>query len=135
MPKTTRDAPRAPRRPGEEHATLLSRFDELASRIRAGPARELLQPWLAFAADLHAHFAFEEDMLFPAFAQQNRDARELVRSLVAEHAAARQLAEEIGLQLRRQDIRTSTLEVLSDLLREHAEVKNARIYSGSGPGS
>jgi len=113
----------------------VSRFDELASRMRAGPARELLRPWLAFAADLHAHFAFEEDMLFPAFAQQSLEAGKLVQSLVAEHAAARQLAAEIGLQLRRQDVRTSTLEVLSDLLREHAEVKNARIYPGSEPRS
>jgi iron-sulfur cluster repair protein YtfE (RIC family) len=132
MPRQVGADPPGPRRLADEHAALETQLAELCTRLRAEPRRDLLPAWHAFVDALQLHFAFEEDLLFPAFAQQSIVSSKLVQSLVADHAAARQLAEEIGEQIERQEVRATTLEVFTDLLREHAELENARIYSHPG---
>ena len=84
--------------------------------------------WGALATDLEAHLAFEEDVIFPAYAKQSPACRDLVKRLVAEHAVIRELFEEIGVTIQLHAIRAWTIEVLVELLREHAAVENERIY-------
>jgi len=111
-----------------EHAELERRFEALWQRARDGLWSGLDAELLAFASDVATHFDFEDEVVFPAIARRNLAGAELIRRLVAEHAAMEQLMEEIVEQFRRHELRTTTLEIFLDLWREHAALEDARIY-------
>lgn len=48
-----------------------------------------------------AHLAFEEEVVFPAFAKQSAECTALVKRLVGEHAAIRELLDENGIAIQR----------------------------------
>jgi hemerythrin-like domain-containing protein len=127
MPKNPLRASRATRL-REDHVELDRRFDDLCERARVGDWHELDEVWKSFAADLEAHMAFEEEALFPAFGQGGIECRDLVKQLVGEHAAIRQLLEQIGIDIQLHTIRASTIELFTDLMREHAALENSRFY-------
>ena len=127
LPKTnSRSA--AARRLRSDHNDFDRRFDEVCERARVGDWRDLDAVWRAFADDLEAHLAFEEEVLFPAYSHGSRERRELVRRLVGEHAAIRQLLEHIGVDIQLHTIRATTIEVFIDLMREHAAIENTELY-------
>ena len=128
IPDTTHGAGRAARRLHDDDIDFERRFDDLCARAQMGDWHELDEVWGAFAADVEAHLAFEEDVLFPAFAKQSTDCRKLVNRLDVEHAVIRELLEEIGLSIQLHVIRVWTIEVFVELMREHAEVENERLY-------
>jgi iron-sulfur cluster repair protein YtfE (RIC family) len=127
MPKTLRSTGAAAKL-RHDHDDFDRRFDELCERARAGDWRALDEAWRAFAIDLETHLAFEEEVLFPAYAQATIERRELVKRLVAEHAAIRQMLEHIGVEIQLHTIRASTVELFTDLMREHAALENIRLY-------
>ena len=111
-----------------EHVELERRFEALWQRAREGHWTGLEAELLAFSADVATHFDFEDEVVFPGIARRNLAGGELIRRLVAEHAAMEQLLEEMVEQFRRRELRTTTLEIFLDLWREHAALEDARIY-------
>jgi iron-sulfur cluster repair protein YtfE (RIC family) len=116
-----------------EHVDLERRFDSLWQRARDGQWAGLDAEVLAFAGDVATHFHFEDEVIFPGIARRNLASAELIRRLVAEHAAMQQLLEEIVEQFGRHEVRTTTLEIFLDLWREHAALEDARIYGRIEP--
>lgn len=128
MPVIDHGAGRAALRLHDDHIDFDRRFEDLCGRARAGDWHDLDEVWSQFAADVEAHLAFEEDVLFPAYAKQSQECKELVKRLVGEHAVLRELLLEIGVAIQLHDIRVWTIEVFVELLREHAAVENEHIY-------
>lgn len=127
-PDLTHGAGRAARRLHDEHIAFDRRFDDLCGRAQAGDWRDLDGEWESFAADIESHLAFEETVLFPVFAKQSVECRALVKRLVLEHAVIRELIEEIGIAIQLHQVRAWTIEVLVELMREHAAIESERIY-------
>ena len=83
--------------------------------------------WPSFVRMLEERCAFEEEVLFPAYAEQGLAARALVRRLVEEHAAIHQLVVATGEQIQHRRMRPVTQELLCDVLRDHAVVESAEL--------
>ena len=128
MRDTTHGAGRAARRLHDDHVDFDRRFDVLCGRALAGDWRDLDAEWAAFSTDIEAHLAFEETVLFPAFAKQSAECSALVKRLALEHAVIRELIEEIAIAIQLHQVRAWTIELLVELMREHAAVENERIY-------
>jgi hemerythrin-like domain-containing protein len=128
MPDLSHGAGRAALRLHDDHVDFDRRFDELCPRLLAGDWRGLDVAWRALAADVDAHLQFEEEVLFPVFAKQSTECRDLVKRLVLEHAVIRELLEEIAIGIQLHQVRPWTIEVVIDLMREHAAVESERLY-------
>ena len=123
-------AGRAARRMHDDHIAFDRRFDELRGRVLAGDWPDLEEAWATFSIDIGAHLAFEEAVLFPAYAEKGADCRALVKRLGVVHVAIRALMDEIRAAIEAHELRIWTLEVFVALMREHVAVENERIYPG-----
>jgi hemerythrin-like domain-containing protein len=111
----------------QAYVELIQRLDELCGRVRAQEWSVLASAWPQFVIDFEDRCKLEEEVLFPAYAEQGGEARALVKQLVEEHAAMRQLVSETSHQIRRRRMRPVTQELLIDLLREHAAVETQHL--------
>jgi hemerythrin-like domain-containing protein len=114
----------------DDHIAFDRRFDELRGRVLASDWPGLDAAWAAFSTDIEAHLAFEEAVLFPAYAKQGTECRALVKRLGVVHVAIRALIDEIRAAIRSRELRIWTIEVFVELMREHVAVENERIYPG-----
>jgi len=110
-----------------DHRTFEERFEDLCVRAR-GDWHDLDEVWGQFVRGIDEHFKFEEGQLFPTFAAQGPDCRSLVEELVAQHQEIRRMLEDLGLQIQLKEIRTSTIQSFTELLRRHANIENVQIY-------
>lgn len=106
---------------------LIQQLEVLCGHARAEEWTVLADAWPHFMAAFEDRMKLEEEVLFPAYAEQGREARLLVKQLVEEHAAMRQLVSETSRQIRRRRMRPITQELLSELLRDHAALETKHL--------
>lgn len=111
-----------------DHEAFDRTFFSILARARSGDWHELDEVWDQLAEDLKEHFEFEEELVFPAFAERGDDCRALVEQLRNEHAEVRRSLDDLGVQIQLHEIPTAAVEALLKLLRTHAELENLRIY-------
>ncbi|HWB82321.1 MAG TPA: hemerythrin domain-containing protein [Nannocystaceae bacterium] len=111
----------------DAYVELIQRFDALCGHARAQEWSVLAHEWPHFVASVDDRCRLEEEVLLPAYAEQGPAARALVKQLVEEHAALRQLITETSRQIRRRHMRPVTQELLLDLLREHAALESQNL--------
>lgn len=114
-------------RTADAYAVLDARLAELLQRARTEEWTGLEGDWASFMTAVEARCVFEEEVLFPAFRAHDPDRRKLVQQLVEEHAAIRQLLVEIGGQIRRRSLRETTVDLVTELLRDHLAVESAQL--------
>ena len=124
---------RTARRLHDDHVDFELRFDDLMGRALMGDWRDLDEAWSSFASDLCDHLVFEEQAVFPVYAEQSKECRRLVEKLTAEHETIRELLDEIGVSVQTHEVRAYTIAALVQLLREHAALENTRIYPSIQP--
>jgi hypothetical protein len=117
----------APTRSRDAYVELEARLAELLVRARAGQWPGLEGDWADFMTAVAARCAYEEELLFPAYGAHDADRRALVKQLVEEHAAMHQLLAEIGRQIHRRSVRETTVELVTEVLRDHAAIESANI--------
>jgi hypothetical protein len=112
----------------DDHVEFERKFADIRERARSGDWRELDAVWSDFAAAVTAHLAFEERDILPSLRFAGADERALVRRLEEEHAAIRQLLQDLGVQIQLHTIRAGTVDVFLQIMRDHAALENERIY-------
>lgn len=111
----------------QAYAELIERGDELFRLARAGEWSVLGTAWPPFVDAFAERCKLDEEVLLPAYAEHGGEARALVKQLVEEHAALRQLIQETSDQIERRRMRPVTQELLMELLREHAALKTRKL--------
>lgn len=124
MPEERR---RAPLQLGAAYIHLIEHAESLATRSSAGESLQLEAKWAELTRAFEARVAFEEEVLFPAFAGRSGERRALIKRLVEDHAAMCELLLDIGRQLQRCAVCPVTIELLLDLLREHAAIESNQV--------
>ncbi|MFZ6182792.1 hemerythrin domain-containing protein [Nannocystis pusilla] len=124
----SRDIAGVARRLHDEHVAFDQEFDDLSNFANAGAWGEVDAVWTGFTREIEDHFQFEQEQVFPGFARQSPECREMVDMLSAQHAKILQELESLGLQIQLHEIRAPTIERLVELMRKHAEVENTHIY-------
>lgn len=112
----------------DDHVAFDHEFDDLSNFANAGAWGEVDAVWTGFTREIEDHFRFEQEQVFPGFARQSPECREMVDMLSAQHTQILQQLESLGLQIQLHEIRAPTIERLVELMRKHAEVENTHIY-------
>jgi hypothetical protein len=107
------------------HERIEQLLDRLAHESYGDDPRALCDAWAQLDRALEAHFRDEEAYVLPAFADANPGE---ARALLAEHAAIRRLAAELGVDVELHAIRADTIGQLRQRLRAHAEREDAIMY-------
>lgn len=125
---TTEAIPESARRLATDHEAFERTLFNLLGRVRSGDWHELDEVWDKLVDDVEDHFEFEETSVFPAFAERNEDCRALVNRLRDEHGQVRRSLGELGIQIQLHEVPAAAIKALVELLREHADLENLRIY-------
>ena len=108
-----------------DHTRLDDAIDRLKSAVDGADALGLRREWEVLEQGVRAHFAFEEEALFPLLPDKEV---ETVQSLQAEHTAIRTQLEEIGVQVELHTLRKETADRLAEALAEHAAREERLLY-------
>lgn len=110
----------------DEHRQLDERFEELVNAAEAGvDKRTLGQIWSHFDTEVRAHFALEEELVFPQLAIVHADA---VREIRAEHDAIRARLDALDVAVDLHFVRSHEVTELVERLRAHAANEDAHLY-------
>lgn len=109
-----------------DHERLAERLRALLIRARAGDARDLQEPWMAFERSLRDHLLAEEESALPSYAKSRPEDAEALRR---EHAEIRTLLDTAGLGVELHTSRLLMLEDLAERLREHAQHESNGLYA------
>ena len=108
-----------------DHDDLDAFLDQLIAAYETGDRGAAASAYQELEARLKAHFAMEEELLFPEFARgEPREADELR----AEHAAIRASLDELGVGVDLHQTRLPAMRELAGRLRGHAARENEAVY-------
>ena len=100
-----------------ENRAIVDSLRQLRSGLRGVDRRAAIESLQRVEAALHAHFDWEEDVVFPTVLMLTRNASsETVRSLLSEHDSARGMLDRIARRLG--DVREQPpMELIDELLQ------------------
>ena len=108
-----------------DHEELDAFLEQLIAAYETGDRGAAASAHKELEARLNAHFAMEEELLFPEFA--GVEPRE-VDELRAEHTAIRALLDELGVGVDLHQTRLPAMRALAQRLRGHAVRENEAVY-------
>ncbi len=108
-----------------DHLRLEQNFTWLRQSVDEELWPDVFKHWMTFEHRLLAHFATEEEDLFPELARTIPDE---VRVLVREHAQLRALLRELKLDVASQVVGASAMDGLMDALRAHTAREDEVAY-------
>ena len=108
-----------------EHAQLEHVYAALLAAYRGGDWNDVRASWKMFEAELRAHMATEEQLVFPAF---EATSPEEARQLRAEHDELRRLLETLGVNIELHAVPSADAEELVRRLRAHGEHEERVFY-------
>jgi len=114
----------------EQHCELLDRLEATEKRLAAltTPFLELL---VYLEREVGAHFALEEQALFPVLARHPEVAAGALPTMMEEHATLRARLGELGEALRHGSVasQVALVEAITDLLRAHIVKEDTVLFA------
>ncbi len=107
------------------HRELQVACGELRDAICGADRIELMGVYRRFEESVLAHFATEEELLLPAYAEHFPAT---ARQLLEEHAALRRLLMHVAIDVELHVVRVEQLDRLLDRLRKHAACEEVTLY-------
>ncbi len=101
-----------------------AQFEELGPQAYVGK-RELADE---ICSELTIHTQLEEEVIYPAFRKQMKDAKSLVNEALVEHDSARVLIEEIQSMESDEELFDAKVKVLSEYVEHHVNEEEQEMF-------
>ena len=101
---------------------------QLCLLVRGGKWGPAEVAWDDLAADLRAHFAFEEHECFPVLEGSTGEGPSLVRRLRLQHTRIRSKLAPLAADFTRRAILPESIDALRETLRTHAQLESDFFY-------